>query len=136
MAYVIEHGDVWFRTEGVTQMIHVSSGSEMLAIAYDCEDGTMHKRGSYKNVQAWVEKTQSKFRVHGYDDIADCLVIAMMPANKKSSTRDDINYVASFSGAMAASCSDASVDEMAPGDLETAKLFGKRVAEVTAKFKK
>jgi len=84
MAYVIEHGDVWFRTEGVTQMIHVSSGSEMLAIAYDCEDGTMHKRGSYKNVQAWVEKTQSKFRVHGYDDIADCLVIAMMPANKKS----------------------------------------------------
>ncbi len=60
----------------------------------------------------------------------------LMPANQKSSTRDDINYVASFSGAMATSCSDASVDEMAPGDLETAKLFGQRVAEVTAKFKK
>jgi hypothetical protein len=37
---------------------------------------------------------------------------------------------------MATSCSDASVDEMAPGDLETAKLFGQRVAEVTAKFTK
>jgi multimeric flavodoxin WrbA len=60
----------------------------------------------------------------------------MMPANKKSSQRNDINYVAGFSGALAASCSDASVDEMAPGDLETAKLFGKRVAEVAAKFKK
>jgi NAD(P)H dehydrogenase (quinone) len=58
----------------------------------------------------------------------------MLPSNKKASTRDDVNYVASFSGAMATSPSDASVDEMLPGDLETARLFGQRVAEVTAKF--
>jgi NAD(P)H dehydrogenase (quinone) len=58
----------------------------------------------------------------------------IMPSNKKGSTRNDVNYVASFSGAMATSPSDASVDEMLPGDLETARLFGARVAEVAAKF--
>ena len=59
----------------------------------------------------------------------------MMPSNKKASNRNDLNYVASFSGAMAQTPSDAGVDEMLPGDLETAKQFGKRVAEVTVKFK-
>ena len=59
----------------------------------------------------------------------------MMPSNKKAATRNDLNYVASFSGAMAQTPSDAGVDEMLPGDLETAKLFGKRVAETTITFK-
>jgi multimeric flavodoxin WrbA len=58
----------------------------------------------------------------------------IMPSNKKSSTRNDVNYVASFSGAMATSPSDASADEMLPGDLETARLFGARVAEVAKRF--
>ena len=58
----------------------------------------------------------------------------LMPSNAKSATRNDVNYVASFSGAMASTPSDASVDEMLPGDLETARLFGQRVAEVVAKF--
>jgi multimeric flavodoxin WrbA len=59
----------------------------------------------------------------------------MMPSNAKEAQRNDINYVASSSGAMAQTPSNASVDEMLPGDLETAKLFGKRVAEVTAKVR-
>lgn len=59
----------------------------------------------------------------------------MMPSNKKSATRNDVNYVASFAGAMAATPSDASVDEMLPGDLETARLFGKHIAETTASLK-
>ncbi|HEY4067261.1 MAG TPA: flavodoxin family protein [Burkholderiaceae bacterium] len=58
----------------------------------------------------------------------------LMPANSKAAQRNDINYVASYSGAMAQSPSDASVAEMLPGDLETAKLFGARVAEVAGKF--
>lgn len=58
----------------------------------------------------------------------------MMPSNSKAATRNDINYVASFAGAMASTPSDASVDEMLPGDLETARLFGERVAQVTARF--
>jgi multimeric flavodoxin WrbA len=59
----------------------------------------------------------------------------IMPSNSKAAQRNDVNYVGSFSGAMAQSPSDASPAEMLPGDLETARLFGKRVAEVTAKFK-
>ena len=59
----------------------------------------------------------------------------MLPSNKKTAQRNDINYVGSFSGAMAQSPSDSSPDEMLPGDLETAKLFGQRVAQVTAQFK-
>jgi multimeric flavodoxin WrbA len=58
----------------------------------------------------------------------------LMPSNSKAATRNDVNYVASFSGAMASTPSDASVDEMLPGDLETARLFGARVAEVAQRF--
>ena len=58
----------------------------------------------------------------------------MMPSNAKSATRNDINYVASSSGLMTTTPSDASVDEMVPGDIATAQAFGKRVAEVTAKL--
>ena len=58
----------------------------------------------------------------------------MMPSNSKAAQRNDVNYVGSFSGAMSVSPSDASPDEMLPGDLETAKQFGKRVAEVAAQW--
>ena len=59
----------------------------------------------------------------------------MMPSNIKAAQRNDLNYVGSFSGAMAQSPSDSSPDEMLPGDLETARQFGKRVTDVTARFK-
>jgi multimeric flavodoxin WrbA len=59
----------------------------------------------------------------------------MMPSNSKAAQRNDINHLGSSSGAMAQSPSDSSPAEMLPGDLETAKLFGQRVAEVTAKFR-
>ena len=60
---------------------------------------------------------------------------ALMPSNTKAAQRNDINYVGSFSGAMAQSPSDSSPAEMLQGDLDTARLFGKRVSEITAKFK-
>jgi multimeric flavodoxin WrbA len=60
---------------------------------------------------------------------------ALMPANSKAAQRNDVNYVGSFSGMMAQSPSDASPAEMLPGDLETARLFGKRVADAAAKLK-
>ncbi len=58
----------------------------------------------------------------------------LMPANTKAAKRDDVNYLVSYSGAIAQSPSDAGADAMAAGDLETARLFGQRVAEVTARF--
>jgi hypothetical protein len=59
----------------------------------------------------------------------------MMPSNAKSAQRNDVNYVGSSSGAMATTPSDASANEMLPGDLETARLFGKRVQEVVHRLK-
>jgi NAD(P)H dehydrogenase (quinone) len=58
----------------------------------------------------------------------------LMPSNSKAATRNDINYVGSFSGLMTATPSDASAEEMVPGDIATAQAFGKRIAEATAKF--
>lgn len=59
----------------------------------------------------------------------------MMPSNAKAAQRNDVNYVGSSAGAMAQSPSDASPAEMLPGDPETARLFGQRVATLTAQFK-
>jgi NAD(P)H dehydrogenase (quinone) len=59
----------------------------------------------------------------------------MMPSNSKAAQRNDVNYVGSFAGLMTVSPSDSSPEEgPLPGDLETAKLFGKRIAEVVAKL--
>ena len=52
----------------------------------------------------------------------------LMPSNSKAALRNDVNYVGSFSGAMMQTPSDASTEEVLPGDLETARLFGERVA--------
>ena len=60
----------------------------------------------------------------------------LMPANAKASTRADVNNLGSFAGLLTASPSDASPDEMIPGDIATAKAFGQRVAEVTANLAK
>ncbi|WP_428422594.1 flavodoxin family protein [Methylibium sp.] len=60
----------------------------------------------------------------------------MMPASSKAAVRNDVNHLGAFSGAMAQSPSDASVDEMLSGDLETAKQFGARVATMTARLNK
>lgn len=54
----------------------------------------------------------------------------MMPSNTKASARDDINWLAAFSGLMAATPSDAAPDEVPAGDLATARLFGERIADV------
>lgn len=59
----------------------------------------------------------------------------LMPSNTKAAQRNDINYVGSFSGAMMQSPSDAGVDEVLPGDLETARLFGERVGKVARQMR-
>jgi multimeric flavodoxin WrbA len=59
----------------------------------------------------------------------------MMPSNHKGAQRNDVNYVGSFSGAMMQTPSDASVDEVVAGDLETARRFGERVAGVARQLK-
>ena len=58
----------------------------------------------------------------------------MMPNNHKAAVRDDLNYVGSFSGLMTSTPSDASTDEMVPGDLLTARAFGVRVAQAATRL--
>lgn len=55
-----------------------------------------------------------------------------LPANDKDAGRNDVNYVGTFAGLAAVAPSDAAPDEMAPGDLVTARLFGERLAAVAA----
>ncbi|RCS58430.1 flavodoxin family protein [Parvibium lacunae] len=60
----------------------------------------------------------------------------LMPSNSKAAQRNDVNYLGSFAGLMAQSPSDSSPEEgPLPGDLETAKLFGQRVATTAVKLK-
>ena len=58
----------------------------------------------------------------------------MLPSNAKAATRNDVNWLGAFSGAMAQSPSDASAAEMFAGDLETGRLLGQRVAAVAARL--
>ena len=60
----------------------------------------------------------------------------MLPANSSKAQRNDVNRMGSFLGAMAQSDSDVGPDAGPPaGDLETAKLYGKRIAEVAQRFR-
>ncbi len=61
---------------------------------------------------------------------------AAMPSNSKAAQRNDPNYLGSYAGAMAQSPSDAGANEMVTGDLDTARSFGKRVADVAGRFQR
>ncbi len=55
----------------------------------------------------------------------------LMPSNAKDAQRNDVNFLGSFAGAMAQSPSDSSAEEgPLPGDLQTARLFGERIASL------
>lgn len=56
----------------------------------------------------------------------------MHPSNHKAATRDDLNNLGGYLGLLVTSPSDASVDEMIPGDLKTAEVFGANVADVVS----
>jgi len=61
--------------------------------------------------------------------------LGLMPANTKAATRQDVNNLGGSVGLLVQSPSDASVTEIPQGDLDTAKLFGKRVADIAAKLR-
>jgi NAD(P)H dehydrogenase (quinone) len=61
--------------------------------------------------------------------------LGMLPSNSKAATRNDINNLGGSVGLLVQSPSDASVDEIPKGDLETAKAYGQRVAEIARKLR-
>jgi len=59
----------------------------------------------------------------------------VLPANTSKSQRNDLNRVGSFIGPMAQSDADVGPDAAPPpGDLETARRYGRRVAEITLRL--
>ena len=56
--------------------------------------------------------------------------MGILPTNNKAATRDSMNYVGGYGGLLTQSPSDASRAEMFKGDLDTARAFGERIAEV------
>ncbi|WP_434777336.1 flavodoxin family protein [Neisseria sp. Ec49-e6-T10] len=61
--------------------------------------------------------------------------LGLLPSNTKAAQKDDVNFLGSSAGLMTVSPSDSSPEEgPSTGNLETAKLFGARVAEITSKF--
>lgn len=61
--------------------------------------------------------------------------LGMLPSNTKAAARTDLNNLGGSVGLLVQSPSDASVEEIPQGDLDTAKSYGKRIAEVAAKLK-
>ncbi len=102
-------------------------------------------------VQAWKDKLAAGFTNSGglngdkLSTLHTLFTLAMqhgmiwvsqglMPANTKAATRADVNNLVSYCGAMAHSPADGSAADMSSGDLETARLFGQRVAEQAVRF--
>jgi multimeric flavodoxin WrbA len=61
--------------------------------------------------------------------------MGMHGPNAKRHTRDDVNHVGGYGGLMTVTPSDASTDEMVPGDLATARAFGQRLREALGLLK-
>lgn len=60
----------------------------------------------------------------------------LMPASSSKAERNDVNHLGGFTGALAQSPSDLGPDAgPLPGDLETARLYGARIAEISTAFK-
>lgn len=55
-------------------------------------------------------------------------------SNTNASLRDDLNRMGSNIGPMAQTPADASPEDMSTGDLETARRYGARVANIAAQF--
>ena len=61
--------------------------------------------------------------------------LGVLPSSSKEAGRHDPNYLGAYAGAMAQTPSDASVEDMLQGDLDTARAYGERVAAVAARWK-
>lgn len=60
--------------------------------------------------------------------------LAVKPANVKASRRDDLNRMGAYIAPMAQSDADAGPDEMSKGDLDTARNYGARVADIASRL--
>lgn len=60
--------------------------------------------------------------------------LGQLPSNSKAATADDVNNMGGSVGLLTRAPADASVDEIGKGDLESALLYGKRIASIAARL--
>ncbi|MBU2238472.1 MAG: flavodoxin family protein [Gammaproteobacteria bacterium] len=60
--------------------------------------------------------------------------LGLPPANTLAATRKDVNNLGGSVGVLVQSPSDAGNDAIPEGDLETARLYGERVAHIVSRF--
>jgi multimeric flavodoxin WrbA len=60
--------------------------------------------------------------------------LGLPPSSLKASRRSDLNSTGAFGGLLGQTPGDARVDEMASGDIDTARYYGKRIAGITRKL--
>ncbi|OSN07443.1 NADPH-dependent FMN reductase [Lonsdalea iberica] len=60
--------------------------------------------------------------------------LGLLPANTQASTRSDVNNLGGSVGVLVQSPADAGADAIPTGDLETAKLYGARIADITRRL--
>lgn len=81
--YYIEGGDLWRREGGsvasglggAPRSRHVCRGSDDVAVAFDSEDGTLHKCGRADMVQAWAAAARSRFIEAGFEEMAKAITV-------------------------------------------------------------
>ncbi|WP_421847717.1 flavodoxin family protein [Marinomonas sp.] len=60
--------------------------------------------------------------------------LGLPPANALAATRSDVNNLGGSVGVLVQSPSDAGDDAIPEGDLETARLYGERIANIVGRF--
>lgn len=60
--------------------------------------------------------------------------LGIAPANQQASTREDVNNLGGSVGVLVQSPTDADESAIPSGDLETARLYGERVANIAKRF--
>ena len=61
--------------------------------------------------------------------------LGLPPSNTRAATRSDVNNLGGSVGLLGQAPSDAGADEIPSGDLETAQLYGQRVATIAGKLR-
>ena len=92
--------------------------------------GFTNSAGMNGDKQVTLQYLQSLASQHGGLWVS----LGQLPASHKEAGRNDPNYLGAYAGAMAQTPSDASVEEMLQGDLDTARAYGERVAAAAARW--
>jgi hypothetical protein len=101
--YEVEFGDVWYRDQkperpGLTQDpgVHICAEGEMMAVAFDEQDGVLHKHGVAAKVIAWAGAARERLAASPIPDLARYLITIEFPATQD--TLSELNACIATSG--------------------------------------